>query len=88
MSHAMQRLGTTMMYGWDWYEAYPSCASVPHEALGGLIPSPRKDRNASPSTTPGSSRKTKTMMIPSVFGSRCLKSTRYQRAPTACAART
>ena len=45
------------------------------------MPRPMKERNASPRITPGSSRKTKTISTPSVFGSRWRPRIRYQRAP-------
>ena len=37
----------------------PPAAIAPQEASGGLMPSPMKERNASPRITPGSSRKTR-----------------------------
>ena len=44
--------------------------SSPTTRRGGLIPRPMNERNASPRITPGSSRKTETIRMPSVFGSR------------------
>ena len=53
ISQAIATLGITMMYGCERYDVYPSWASEPQEAFGGLMPRPRNDRNASPSTTFG-----------------------------------
>src|SRR6266508_5441231 len=87
-SSAIARLGMKSTSGWSRYASRPSCAIEPQEAVGGLIPRQMKERNASPRTTTGSSRKMAMMRTPSVFGSKCLTRIRYQRAPTARAART
>ena len=65
-----------------------SFASVPHEAIGTLMPMPRKLRNASLKIAPGTRNAVETMIGPIELGSMCEKRILRFDAPASRAAIT
>src|SRR5680860_18131 len=78
---AMNIPGSMISHGWERNPCQPSCASVPQEASGADIPSPKKDKKASPRIIPGTSKNMAMTMIPNVLGSRCLVTSLLRDAP-------
>src|SRR5688500_15933696 len=84
----MQMPGMSTAHGLDEKSGKPSLIIWPHDGVGGMMPTPRNDRVASPRIALGTANAAVTMSGASAFGSRCFDMIRPELAPTERAAST